>query len=92
MDLGATIRAADPADSNTDLSTQPLFLPALDLFFNANAAAALPNISKMLRKVTRQKLVTQWAQKSNPLLKHVQAVCQADPAFSTVQGQDESFG
>ncbi len=39
---------------------------------------ALPNISKMLRQATRQKPVTQWAQQHNPLLKHIQAVCQAD--------------
>jgi hypothetical protein len=72
--LGATILAVDPTDSQTDLSLKPLYLPEINLFFHSNAAAVLPNISKMLRQATRQKHVTQWAQQHNHLLKHVQAV------------------
>jgi hypothetical protein len=79
--LGASILAVDPTDSQTDLSLQPLYLPEIDLFFYSNAATVLPNISKMLRKATRQKLVTQWAQQHNPLLKRVQVVCQADSSL-----------
>jgi hypothetical protein len=58
-----------------------LYLPDVDVFFQSNAAAVLPNISKMLRTVTKQKLVSQWAQQNDPLLKHVQEVCQGDPAL-----------
>jgi hypothetical protein len=75
--LGATILAVDPTGSQTDLSLQPLYLPEIDLFFHSNSAAVLPYISKiMLRQATRQKPVTQWPPQHNPMLKHVQAVCQ----------------
>ncbi len=40
-----------------------------------------PNISKIMRTVTKQKLVSQWDQQNDPLLKHVLDVCHADPAL-----------
>ncbi len=78
VDIGAQIRTVDSPDDHIDPSSSHLFLPDVDVFFQSNAAAVLSNISKMMRKVTKQKFVnfvSQWAQQHDPLLKHVQDVC-----------------
>jgi hypothetical protein len=86
VNIGALIRTVDPRDL-IDPSTSPLYLPDLqvNVFFQSNAAAVLPNISKMMRKETKHKLVSQWAQQHDPLLKHIHHVCQAYPALRAIK-------
>ena len=86
VEMGAQSRIVDPPDAQFDPSSNSaessnLYLPDVDVFFQPNAAAVFPNISKMMRKVTNQKFVSQWTQQHDPLLKHVQDICQADPAL-----------
>ncbi len=79
--MEAQIRTVDPPDDHFDPLSSPLYLPDVDVFFQSSVAAVFPNISKMIRKVTKQKLVSQWAQQNDPPLKHVQDVCRAYPAL-----------
>ena len=75
--LGATVRTVDLRKGQEEVS-QVLAIPDIQRFFNSNPAAALQPIEKTVTKVTKQKIIAQWTEKNNPLLKHVQAVQQAD--------------
>ena len=81
VELGAKVLTDDPRASQDQISLNELHLPDLDMFFDSNSAIILPRISKTLRKVSRQKFLTQWAQENSPLLQHVQKVIQADDSL-----------
>ena len=79
--LGATVHTVDPRKEQDEVSSQALAIPDIQLFFNSNPAAALQPITKTATKVTKQKIIAQWTEKNHPLLKHVQAVQQADTSL-----------
>jgi hypothetical protein len=79
--MGAKKITEDPRASQDRTAVPGLTLPDIDMFFDANAATALSQLSKSMRQVTRQKFLAHWMQLNNPLLKLVKKVIHADDSL-----------